>query len=234
MDALGIVFFIAVVVLLFWVGEATKQKRRAALAQLAREMGLDFSENDIFDLKNQLHAFELFGGFPLVNLFCHVVNVLPGVLEETHVFLFDYTSEKSNRRRSVQQTVFVAIDPNWKLPDFRFRHDRWYEAKLISRHRKPGGDQKIEFSRDALRLHETEELVRESLVPELQSLLTEYHPAQIEVCGSYLLIYKPARLLGAEASRSFYEDCCALTELLKSKNQRQNVLRWAELKGRDY
>ncbi len=71
-------------------------------------------------------------------------------------------------------------------------------------------------------------------MPELQSLLTDYFPAQIEVCDGYLLIYKPARLLGAEASRAFYEDCCALTELLKSRQQRQSVLQWTELKGRDY
>ena len=231
MAPIAIVFFIAII-FLFWHVEATKEKRRAALAQVAREMDVDFYENDLFDLRGQLIAFELFSKFYLINPHWHITNVLPGVLDDTQVFLFDYTS--SEGRRLMQQTVFVAIDPNWKIPDFRFRHDRWYEAKLISRHRKPGGDKKIEFRSDALRLKETEELVRETLVPELQALLTEYHPAQIEVCDGHLLIYRPACLLGAEASRAFYEDCCALTDLLKSRNQRQNVLRWAELKGRDY
>lgn len=236
MAALPLLFFLAILFLVIWPHNMHVKQRRAVMALLAQEMGLDFSERDTFNLGNQLTIFELFRQNLFFTWFHNIRNVLPGVLDDTEVFLFEYSFLVHGRRSQsfIEQTVFVAIDPNWQLPEFRFRHDRWYQAKLISQHRRSGPHGPIEFRSDFLRVHETEASVRESLVPELQALLTERNPAHIEVSNGCLLIYRPAYLLGFDAARTFYEDCCALTDLLKSKAKRQRVLQWAEWKGKDY
>ncbi len=234
MPALVFAFLIAALFLAMWLHNLHIEQRRATMALLAQEMGLDFSERDTFNLGNQLTVFELFRR----NLFewPNIRNLLPGALDDTEVFLFEYSFfvKKGRGQRLIEQTVFVAIDPDWQRPEFRYRHDRWYEAKLISRHRRSGPHGPIEFRSELLRAHETETSVRESLVPELQALLTELGAAHIEVSNGCLLIYRPAYLMSTDAARTFYEDCCALTVLLKSKATRHRVLQWAEWKGKDY
>jgi hypothetical protein len=225
-----IIFFIGVI----WYSHVQKEKRHAAMAAIATEMGLDIYETDPFGLGKQLVIFKLFSSY-LFNWTHQITNVIPGEMEGIEVFLFDYSYDKSGERyrQIIRQTVFVARIEALDVPDFQFRHDRWYEAKLISRHRKPN-NREIDYTSRLVPANETIETARESLVSELKPLLTRLYPAQIEASGGYLLIYRPAQLLWPDTAQVFYEDCCAILPLLQSKQKQRSLFQWAEMKGRDY
>ncbi len=237
MNSITILIFIIYFVGFIWYSHVQKENRHAIMAAMAAEMGLDIHKVDPFGLGKQLLIFKLFRPH-LFNWSHHITNVIPGEIEGIEVFLFDYSyyeGEGIGRRKStIKQTVFVARIEALDVPGFQFRHDRWYEAKLISRNRKPNNNREMDYTSRLVPANETIATVRKSLVSELQSLLTPYHPTQIEVSEGYLLIYRPAILLVPDYAQAFYIDCCAILPLLQSKQKQRSLLQWAELKGRDY
>jgi hypothetical protein len=206
--------------------------------QVAKEMKLDFFERDEFGLMEQLRIFENYPLFTPVVLLSgtSIKNIVVGELDGTEVFLFDhkYHIRRNGNSVVVNQTVFAANVKDHEVPGFRYRHDRWYQMKLINRHRMPGMRGEIVFREELVRQDETEELVRSKLIPELQALLTAENPANIEVLEGYLLVYRPETLLGTEDAISFYQNCCAITNLLQSNQGQKSVYRWAEIQEKDY
>ncbi|MBP6813097.1 MAG: hypothetical protein KA138_16320, partial [Saprospiraceae bacterium] len=87
---------------------------------------------------------------------------------------------------------------------------------------------------ERLKANETLESALESLTPELNALLDDQHPAQIDAFNGCLLIYQPGVLIHPDAARDFFERCCAFALSLQSRTQRRKVLQWAEIKGEDY
>ena len=209
-----------------------------SMMQVAKEMNLDFSERDAFELTRNLRVFELFSFFRTIALpFSDTIkNIVSGVLDDTEVYLFDHSfyEKKRGGDRTIYQTIFVVVLKDRKIPGFRFQHDRWYQMKLINRHRMPGKQGEIVFREALVRWDETETLAWEGLIPELQALLPAEAPANIELREGYLLIYQPRMLLGTERAITFFQDCCALTALLHSKDTRKPLYRWAEIQGKDY
>jgi hypothetical protein len=232
-----LVLFLVIFGFLIWASLKQEKLRRISMMQVAKEMNLDFSETDTFGLMKQLRMFHFFSHYPpyVLGFSNGIQNVVSGALEDTDVFLFDHNYHtKSGRDRNVSQTSFVAIlkDPN--TPGFRYQHDCWYQMKLINRHRMQGKQGPIVFREELVNWDETEALVREKLIPELQPFLTAEDPANIELREGCLLIYKPEISLGTENAIAFFQDCCALTALLQSKQNRKPLYRWAEIQEKDY
>ena len=105
-----------------WVKHLRDKRKKADAEQTARNLGLAFSEKDLFGLAPQLKAFEMFrhsrsrwGGKT------QITNVLRGTVGETEVFQFDYSYLVSTGKSvaRIAQTVFFANDKRWSLPDFR-------------------------------------------------------------------------------------------------------------------
>ncbi|GEM_PF-3309099 len=87
---LGIVI-IGIFFLWFGLNQVNKTQRREAMSRVAEQMGLGFFAEDPFDLEAQVNF----------NLFSHnihswqkhgIINVLPGVLGDTEILLFDRVS----------------------------------------------------------------------------------------------------------------------------------------------
>ncbi len=218
------------------------KKRSDALKLMADEMGLTFLEIDEYEIEKRIRASSLLS-FPMVFWgVSNVHNLIPGQFDDMDVFLFDFSNNDrrselrliNSRKRLIKQTAFVAIPSNWQLPEFRFRHDRWYEVKLINRNREGGPQGSINFRPERLKANETMESALESLTPELNALLDDQHPAQIDSFNDCLLIYQPGVLIHPDAARDFFERCCAFALSLQSRTQRRKVLQWAEIKGEDY
>ena len=202
---------------------------------VAQEMGLEFSQNDVWGLRSALNCFNKDFFNTTFHRGYHFSNFIPGTVEKSSVFLFDCNERwGDDSRRSIHQSIFVAQLNNPKCPEFRFRHDRWYEAKLINRHRVGGAHGEIRYHEERMNADESQESVTKGLMPELKALLDEPNPAQIEYLNGYLLIYKPNKLLDFQDSVDFYLDCCALTALLQTQRPTPRLLSWAEIKGKDY
>lgn len=224
-----VIVFLLIFAVLLLLGQHHRQKRSDAMKEVANAMNLDFYAEDPFRLGQQLLKFELFSPH-LINWSHDIQNVIPGVLENTQVFIFDYSYSKSRRHFS-SQTVFVAINPQWRFQDFRYRHDRWYEAMRIAQQRRglPG---QLRYYHENANTDMTEEQVREQMPPELQALLTPYKPSNIELKEGCLVIYVPDTIITEKFAPEFYQDCCALVALLESKPN--SVQRWAEIRTKDY
>jgi hypothetical protein len=232
-----IVFLIVliVVILLIFSSHYYSKKRSDALKLMAADMGLTFLDIDEYDIEKRIRVSSLLD-LPLIYWGAsNVHNVIPGQFDGMDVYLFDFSTQREgSNRRLIKQTAFVAIPTTWKLPEFRFRHDRWYEVKLINRNREGGPHGVINFRPERLKANETLQTALENLTPELNALLDDPRPAQIDCFNGCLLIYKPEVLIHPAAARDFFEHCCAFALSLQSRAERRKVLQWAEIKGEDY
>jgi hypothetical protein len=198
-------------------------------------MGLTFFDIDEYDIEKRIRASSLLD-LPLIYWGAsNVHNLIPGQFDGMDVYLFDFSNNRrSTKRHLIKQTAFVAIPTTWQLPAFRFRHDRWYEVKLINRNREGGPHGTINFRPERLKANETFQTALDSLTPELHALLDDPRPAQIDSFNGCLLIYKPEVLIHPAAARDFFDRCCAFALSLQSRADRRKVLQWAEIKGEDY
>lgn len=217
-----------------WIKQRRDARKSADAQQIARSLGLTYSEKDFFGLAPQLKAFEMFrhsrrtwGRKPQVK------NVLRGKVGDTDVFQFDYTyivsTGKSAKR--VSQTIFFADDKKWDLPDFRLRPEQWWHKVLT----KLGAAEDINFPENpdfSKRFHLTsklEELARQKFSPELQKFLLGGPRIHLEGSNYYLIAYHPRKVFQGEEAKTFFERCCQLTELLQGENK-QELLDLVELK----
>lgn len=209
---------------------AFKQKQRAArradMAALAAEHGLQFSENDDSGLLSQLADFHLFRrekrwwGLRKGR----IANVLRRQADDgTEVFLFDYSFVVSRGKSSkeVKQTVFFAQNKNWYLPDFRLQPETWWH-KVMAR---LGDRSDIDFEENpdfSEKFHLTakfEELTRELFSRPVQHFLTERPPVHMEGNNYYFLAYKPGKQLDSDEAKYFFDNCCELTQLLEREGK---------------
>jgi len=232
-----IVFLIVLITIILLIASSHyfSKKRSDALKLMAGDMGLTFFEIDKYDIEKRIRASSLLD-LPLIYWGTSVVhNLIPGQFDGMEVYLFDFSNQcRGSNRHLIKQTGFLAIPTTWQLPAFRFRHDRWYEVKLINRNREGGPNGTINFRPDRLKANETFQTALESLTPELNALLDDPRPVQIDSLNGCLLIYKPEVLIHPAAARDFFERCCAFALSLQSRADRRKVLQWAEIKGEDY
>lgn len=217
----------------FTVIRARERARTRAMEQLAQQLGLPFSKDDLFGLAKQLKDFDLFRRerwwFPRRS---RVSNILRGRVGDTEVYLFDYSyvvsSGKSSRR--ITQTVFFANDKNWYLPNFRLRPETWWQKiRALFDKSDIHFPDSPEFSDEFWVTGEIESLIHKTFSPEIQQFLRERPPVHLEGNNFYLLAYKPRKTLRGEEAAAFFEHCCQLVKLLKQEGKLE-LLNLAELK----
>lgn len=206
--------------------------RLAEREKLGHELGLTLLPSDTLGLGRQLQQFDLFlrersswgrNG--------RVTNILRGKVEDTEVYLFDYSYVVSTGKSShkVTQTVFFANDKNWYLPNFRLKPETWWHKvlKIIGWEDDINFSESPEFSDKFWLTSEFEQLVRQKFTPALQDLLTERPPVHLEGSNYYLIAYKPGKTLEPTNPQMFFEHCCELVRLLK-KDGKTELLDLAE------
>jgi len=223
MIAFVVVCIIVAIFVASWFRQADKTQRQGAMSQLAQEMGLEFFEEDPFDLEAQVN-FSLFKKDTLSWGKYGISNVLPGMLGDTQVFLFDYTYRESSgdSYRVSRQTVFLALDKTWSLPDFCLRRKPGWQ-KAMGTIGFPSGialKEDPDFSQTFLLTGEDKAQIQKLFGPSVQMFVARYGELRLEVSGPSLIAYQPdVRLSVAYDAQAFYEDCCELIELLKSKDK---------------
>lgn len=199
-------------------------QRLAEREKLGQELGLSLLPKDTLGLSRQLQQFDLFvrersswgrNG--------NVSNILRGYVDDTEVYLFDYTYVVSTGKSShrVSQTVFFANDKNWYLPDFRLKPENWWHKvlKIIGWKDDINFSESPDFSEKFWLTSEFDQLIRQKFTPALQDFLTERPPVHLEGSNYYLIAYKPGKMLEPDSSRTFFEHCCELVRLLKKEGK---------------
>ncbi len=211
-----------------------KDLRSQELAQTAKSLGLNFSETDKFGFTKQLQGFDLFEQEASKwGRSGKITNVMSGTTGETKVWLFDYSYLVSTGKSVVEikQTVFFADDKKWYLPNFKLKPERWWHKMLA----KLGIDDDIDFPENPdfsdrfLITGGFEDLIKKQFSPDLQQFFEERPPVHIEGENYYLVAYKPGKILTAEESRTFFEHCCQLTQLLQ-REEGNELLELADVK----
>jgi hypothetical protein len=224
--------FTAIFTTVFVWKSRREARRLAEMETLGQELSLSVLPKDSLGLGRQLQQFDLFSR-ERRSWFRNgqVSNILRGQVEDTEVYLFDYSyvvsTGKSSRR--ITQTVFFANDKNWYLPDFRLKPETWWHKVL----KMTGWKDDINFS-DSPDFSEKfwltsnfEQLIREKFTPALQVFLTERPPVHLEGSNYYLIAYKPGKTLAPDAARTFFEHCCALVKMLKEgKTELLDLAEW--------
>lgn len=237
--AAGIVLFMTAMTAfiggVIWLKRKRDAQRRAELQQLARDFDLSFTEKDGYGLVAQLRHLDLFrfSGRRRWARNGKIYNVMRGHIGETEVFLFDYSYMVHTGKSSheVRQTVFFANDKNWYLPDFQLKPETWWHKVMtkIGAMRDINFPENPDFSRKFWLTGELEDLIRKQFGADVQELLKERPPIHLEGNNYYLIAYKPGKQLNTDEARVFFEHCCRLTQLLKSKEPVE-LLHLAELK----
>lgn len=201
---------------LWVIGDSSQRSRDLQL--VAQEMDLDYYEKDEFNLMQQLNIFPMFQKEdfdiyfpnPLTSLWINgIQNVLPAALDDTPVFLFDYTYQVNRHRyaKTVRQTIFIAhID-----------HDKI--SKKISRFARCSEFWHVEEHLDSIMENDSD-----NGTPELRCLVDGLHLVHIEICEGHLLIYKPGVLIASNEVRDFYVACCHLTDLFRAEHIKLGLL----------
>lgn len=228
-DILNAILVMAVMFTTIAIPVSMWKKRRDThrlqeMESLGRTLNMQVLPNDTLGLAKQLQEFDLFSRerskwFKNTG----ITNVLRGQVDGTDVYLFDYTyvisTGKSAQR--ITQTVFFANDTKLSLPAFKMRPETWWHKVMA----KTGWKTDInfpespDFSEKFWLTSEFDQMLREQFTPAIQAFLTDRPPVHIEGNNYYLVAYKPGKTLGAEASKTFFEQCCALIALLKKEGK---------------
>jgi hypothetical protein len=206
-----------------WKARRDKQ-RQAETESLGREIGMSAVPDHSLGLTRQLQAFDLFAR-ERSSWFRNgrITNILRGQVEDTEVYLFDYSyvisTGKSSRR--ITQTVFFANDKNWYLPDFRLKPETWWHKVLdkIGWQSDINFEDTPDFSKKFWLNSEFQDLIRQQFTPAIREFLTDRPPAHIEGSNYYMIAYKPNKVLSRAAAQAFFKHCCDLVVMLKKEGK---------------
>ncbi|HLP92866.1 MAG TPA: hypothetical protein VK168_02475 [Saprospiraceae bacterium] len=230
---LAALFGISLAGTMLWRRKKNAEIRAKSMEQVANQLGLTFSATDSFGLIPQLQGFQLFDR-ERGRWFNHgkITNVMRGWVNETQVYIFDYsyTISTGKSRKTVTQTVFFANDKNWFLPNFHLKPERWWHTlqKSLGLDSDINFEENPEFSEKFWLKGDFEALIREQFTPELQGFLTERPPAHLEGTNYYLLGYKPKKKMDPDETIWFYRHCLEIVALLQQKKG-DALLKLAEL-----
>jgi hypothetical protein len=130
---------ISIVIAVATVAHLREKGRTARLAEVARELGFDFSPLKNPNLADRLKVFTMFNQ----GRGRTVWNVLRGGTDSEQLVLFDYkyTVGSGKNSRTYRQTMAMFESQLLTLPHFEMRPERWWD-----RVRKWMGAKEIEFA----------------------------------------------------------------------------------------
>jgi len=193
--------FLVFVVGLLALAAYQEKKRREALEQVARSLGMSFSAELPEGIRSRLlqAGFELFErGYN--RRFYNLLSKQPIDGAEIAVFDYKYTSSSGKSRSTYRQSVFWAYCEDLRLPHFRLHP----EIALFHGIAKAFGMQDInfeshpKFSRSYLLRGEDEAKVRLRFHPSFLNFLEQHTPCCAEGSGPQLIVWREYQLVSPE------------------------------------
>ncbi|MFS8795634.1 hypothetical protein NW807_00245, partial [Synechococcus sp. R70.1] len=188
-----VLILLGLLALVVYLGDYLEKKRREALEQVARSLGMSFSAELPEGIRSRLlqAGFELFqrSGARFYNSMFKRLN------DGTEIAIFDYSWKASRRRRRERgyySSVFWAYCEDLRLPHFRLHP----EVPLFHDVAKAFGMQDInfenhpDFSRRYLLRGEDEAKIRLRFHPRFLSFLEQHPPCYAEGFGPQLVIWR--------------------------------------------
>jgi len=190
-----VLILLGLLALVVYLGDYLEKKRREALEQVARSLGMSFSAELPEGIRSRLlqAGFELFqrSGARFYNSMFKRLN------DGTEIAIFDYSWKASRRRRRRREreyyfSVFWAYCEDLRLPHFRLHP----EVPLFHDVAKAFGMQDInfenhpDFSRRYLLRGEDEAKIRLRFHPSFLNFLEQHPPCYAEGFGPQLVIWR--------------------------------------------
>jgi hypothetical protein len=187
-----VLILLGLLALVVYLGDYLEKKRREALEQVARSLGMSFSAELPEGIRSRLlqAGFELFqrSGARFYNSMFKRLN------DGTEIAIFDYSWKASRRRRErgYYFSVFWAYCEDLRLPHFRLHP----EVPLFHDVAKAFGMQDInfenhpDFSRRYLLRGEDEAKIRLRFHPSFLNFLEQHPPCYAEGFGPQLVIWR--------------------------------------------
>ncbi|MGY2975396.1 hypothetical protein ACVWYZ_001321 [Thermostichus sp. MS-CIW-37] len=188
-----VLILLGLLALVVYLGDYLEKKRREALEQVARSLGMSFSAELPEGIRSRLlqAGFELFqrSGARFYNSMFKRLN------DGTEIAIFDYSWKASRRRRRERGyyfSVFWAYCEDLRLPHFRLHP----EVPLFHDVAKAFGMQDInfenhpDFSRRYLLRGEDEAKIRLRFHPSFLNFLEQHPPCYAEGFGPQLVIWR--------------------------------------------
>lgn len=189
-----VLILLGLLALVVYLADYLEKKRREALEQVARSLGMSFSAELPEGIRSRLlqAGFELFqrSGARFYNSMFKRLN------DGTEIAIFDYSWKASRRRRRREReyyfSVFWAYCEDLRLPHFRLHP----EVPLFHDVAKAFGMQDInfenhpDFSRRYLLRGEDEAKIRLRFHPSFLNFLEQHPPCYAEGFGPQLVIWR--------------------------------------------
>lgn len=180
----GITLVITIIILQY----LAEKKRTERLAEIAPDLGLDFSPTDRDNLMADLQAFRLYNSGHSRELF----NVFRGEISEADVSIFDfkYTTGGGKSSNTHRQTV-VCLELGFLLPPFKLRPEGMFDKigsflgfSDINLESYP------EFSRRYFLLSSDEPAIHELFNDEIVTFFERRSGLWVESEGGTILVYR--------------------------------------------
>jgi len=196
-----VLILLGLLALVVYLGDYLEKKRREALEQVARSLGMSFSAELPEGIRSRLlqAGFELFqrSGARFYNSMFKRLN------DGTEIAIFDYSWKASRRRRRERGyyfSVFWAYCEDLRLPHFRLHP----EVPLFHDVAKAFGMQDInfenhpDFSRRYLLRGEDEAKIRLRFHPSFLNFLEQHPPCCAEGSGPQLIVWRDDQQVSPE------------------------------------
>jgi hypothetical protein len=201
--------FIGVVLLIVGFGmfysHFAAGKRRAALEELAGEMGLSWFESGTLEQISHHTGFNLFnqGRARKVN------NVIEGVTDEVRICIFDYqfTTGSGKNQRTTKQTVASLSSSQLSCPEFSMRPEGIFD--------RVGGllgfqdidfDSHPDFSKSFVLKGPNEERIRAFFQPPVLEFFETQAGISVEGIGDSICLYRTGKTVSPEEIKDLLAD----------------------------
>ncbi|MCP3906199.1 MAG: hypothetical protein GY715_21450 [Planctomycetes bacterium] len=199
-----VLVFLVIGVAAFVFAFLGEKKRREGMERAARDMGLEYRQEDRA-LPGRI------GSLPLLTTGRrgHAGNVMSGTIEDLELLLFDYryTTGSGKNRSTHRQTVAAFRLDGAVLPEFKLRAERFYHKIAgVFGWKDIDFDEHPEFSKQYALSGTDEASVRAMFTPDVITFLESVPRLSAEGHGAWLIVFRPGRRVTAERIHEFLDE----------------------------
>jgi len=181
------------------------EKRRAAIKELADELGLTWSENGNSQQLSRHSGFNLFNRGRARKM----KNLIEGVTDEVQIGIFDYqfTTGHGKQKRTQKQTIASLTSPQLNCPEFKMRPER-----ILDRVGGVLGFQDIDFdshpafSNSFVLKGPNEEAIRSFFQPAVLEFFETQSNISVEGRGNTMCFYRAGKIVRPDQIKNLLGD----------------------------
>lgn len=193
-----------------------QEYRGRQLRKVAFDLGMEYQEEDQYDLTTQLSDFRLFSRGARKRI-SNIMRRQDGLMEfDIRVFDYRYLRWNGNKMKTHQQTVFYLQSTQLGLPEVWMQPETIFHkvGELFGR-----GDIDFvrfpKFSGNYRLTGEDEVFVRHHFNDEVLNYFTVEKGWSLEGVGYFLILYKKGRIMAPEKIKDFYKRGMKVFEMMK-------------------